>query len=96
MIHLENAERVLSQLEAIGHELGVKVRYENLEQEGEHPRIHSGYCRLRGSHLLLIDRRLSPLARCHTLARELRRFDLDGIFIPPLLRLLIQGKEGDF
>ena len=96
MIHPEDAPRILSQLEGIGESLGVKVRYERFDNSGDNPNISSGYCRLRGTDLLLIDSRLSVEARCHLLAKELKRFDLDNLFIPPGLRLIIQGREGDF
>lgn len=96
MIYPENTDRVLCQLEQIVETLGIKVRYEVLENGTDSPQIQSGYCRLRENHLLLIDSRLPPMARCHLLAGELKRFDLSSIFIPPGVRLLIQGKEGDF
>jgi len=96
MIRQEDAPRILSQLEGIGEALGIKIRYERFANESDNPQISSGYCRLRGTDLLLIDSRLSPEARCHLLANELKRFNLDQIFIPPGLRLLVQGRDGDF
>ena len=93
---MENAQRLLAQLEQLGHTLGVDVRYEVLGEKGDLAQIRSGLCRLKDDHLLLIDSQLSTIEKCGVLVNEFKRFDLCGVFVPPALRRLIEGTESGF
>jgi hypothetical protein len=92
----ENADRLLDQLERLGHTLGVVIRYEILSENGDLAQIRSGLCRLKNDHLLLVDSQLSTVEKCSVLINEFKRFDLCGVFVPPAIRRLIEGKESSF
>jgi hypothetical protein len=95
-IGVENANRLLDQLERLGYTLGIVVRYEVLGETGDLAQIRSGLCRLKDDQLLLVDSQLSTVEKCSVLIKEFKRFDLCGVFVPPAIRRLIEGKESDF
>ncbi len=92
MIHEENAIWVLGMLESLLDKLGIHVRYEALaEGEGDGtPILRGGLCRLRGSWVVIVDRRLSPRKKCEVFIDALRQTDTSGVFVPPLVRQLIE------
>lgn len=93
MIGLENADRMLDQLEMLGQKLGISIRYELLrvETNGDSNTARGGLCRLRDMNLVLVDSRLCAVERCRVLAEALGAFDLSRIFVPPAVRDLIDA-----
>ena len=75
---------ILTGLEDLAQRLGLTVRYEGLGDDGLE--VNSGRCRLRGEEILLIERRLDQAGRIDVLSRELKKLDLQGVFIRPYLR----------
>ena len=75
---------LLQHLEAVAAELQIEVRYESLADE--ELSIHSGGCKALGRQLILIDVANPLHERARILARELSRFDLDEIYMPPGIR----------
>jgi hypothetical protein len=86
-----NETSLLEHLEEIAFRLGVDLRYENLGLGGL--RCDGGYCRLSGKPMILVNRRDSRRRKILILARSLARLDLDGIFIPPAVRKVIETLE---
>jgi len=78
---------LVSSLEALAARLGVPVRYETMERGIS----RGGLCRLRGKAMILVDERLAPRERVAVLAQALGSFDLDGIYLPPLVRATIRA-----
>ena len=71
--------------------IGVTVRYDKLAT-GDIKNT-SGTCKIRGVDTIIIDRRLGTRERIAALARELRTFNLDGVYLPPAVRNLIDPSE---
>lgn len=86
-----NDSDVLSKLEDLADRLGVKLRYENLARGPI--RANGGYCRLEDNHMILIDKNDSKRRKIKLLARSLRRFDLETVFVPPALRRIIYSLD---
>lgn len=82
---------VLQQLEKLADQLGVKVLYENLDQQEFI--VKSGTCMLRGQLVAIIDHRLTPGDRIQVLADCLSRFDLSTIYLVPAVRELIEARR---
>ena len=88
------AEELCEELKTVAERVGVRVREEVLLREvGYHPR--SGICRLRGEEMLFVDRSLPIAERVAVLTDELRRRDLQGIYVSPALRCLLEGGVGE-
>jgi hypothetical protein len=70
----------------------VELRYENLGQNGM--RCEGGYCRVAGRPLIILNRKDSKRRKILLLARSLRKLDLEGIFIAPGVRKMIESQNG--
>ena len=95
-VRTENADRLLAQLERLGHTLGIDVRYEALGENGDLAETRSGLCRLKDDRILLVDNQLSIIEKCGVLVHAFKSFDLCDVFVPPAVRRLIEGDERSF
>lgn len=86
-----NETLLLEHLEQIANRLGVELRYENLGIGGI--RTDGGYCRVSGKHMILINRKDSRRNKILVLAKSLRRLNLEGIFIPPAVRKILDTRN---
>jgi len=77
-------EQILKALEEVAERLSVRVHYEDMK--AFEFRVQDGACKLKGESHIYIDRGRPTKERIHILSIELRRFDLDTVYIPPLLR----------
>ena len=79
-----NEASILSQLEELADNLGVKVRYEQIKKEGAFS--PGGLCKVKGEDILIINSKAGIEAKIETLAKALVSFDLSQIYIRPALR----------
>ena len=84
----ERLAKVLLQLEEVAERLGVKIVSDDLAIGEQNAK--SGACFFRGATYIILDRKLNTGERIRVLIRELAKFDLDGIYIPPQIRELIR------
>jgi hypothetical protein len=82
-------EPLLEELEAVAEKLGVKVSYESLQETVG----GGGLCRVKGQARIIIDRRATAGERVGTVARALATFDLDGIFLSPRVREIVEQQQ---
>jgi hypothetical protein len=83
--------QLVSALEAVAARLGIAVRYEVMDRALSPRQPGGGLCRLRGQPMILIDAELGPRERIAILAQALGTFDLDSIYLPPLVRATIRA-----
>jgi hypothetical protein len=81
--------RVLHELEALAARVGVAVRAEPFGEGLLSGR--GGLCWVRGRPLVVMDASLPVPDRIAVLSRALARFDLDSVFVPPLVRAHIES-----
>jgi len=86
-----NEATLLQHLEEIAQRLGVELRYENLGQAGM--RSEGGFCKLAGKPMILINRKDTRGRKIQVLARSLRKLNLEGMFIPPAVRRIIDKHD---
>jgi hypothetical protein len=86
-------EEVLKALEELAEKLDVRVRYDELK--AFEFRVQDGGCKVKGEPQVFIDRKKDLWEKIQVLARELEKFDLEGVFVAPLLREKVfqQGKR---
>jgi hypothetical protein len=77
---------VLQELENLAGDLEVEVRYDAIER-------HGGLCRFGGRVCLILNRTLSVPERICLIARALSRFPLDGVYIRPRVRELLEEQR---
>lgn len=91
-------QELLAKLESLAEELDYEIRYEAAGGR-------SGKCILHGQKVAVIDSRQTVEERVNALAAILADEDLNGVYLPPVLRLLVEsyrtaddageGAEGD-
>jgi hypothetical protein len=79
---------VLGQLENLAESLGLEVRYEGMD--GETAFSSGGLCRVKGQYFIIVNKAADPRDKIQTLAGALRRFDLNGVYLKPAVRELIE------
>ncbi len=84
-----NEETIIDHLEDLAEKLGIKIYYEVIRQEEESANVTGGLCLLKGEYVLIINSRATVEDRMNVLARAVKHFDLDRIYIRPVLRELL-------
>lgn len=87
-----NADSALAELEALATKLEVEVSYENMSGEGAGM---GGLCKVRGKWRLIVERRASVSEKLSMLARYLSRFEIEGEYLSPAVRRLIEQNRPD-
>jgi hypothetical protein len=82
-------DSVLSDLEAAADKLNVKVSYEALQETVG----GGGLCKVKGIFRVIIDKRGTVGEKVSTLARALSAFDLEGIFLSPAARDIVEQHQ---
>lgn len=78
-------EPILEELEAAAGKLGVKVSYESLaESVGG-----GGLCKVKGTYRIIIEKRGNVGEKVATLAKALAALNLDGVFLTPATREIV-------
>jgi hypothetical protein len=81
--------RILLELEALAGRLGVAVRAEPFGKGVLSGR--GGLCRIRGKAIVVMDASLSLPDKIAVLAGALARFDLESVYVSPLVRARIDA-----
>lgn len=79
-------EALLADLEQVAKDFEYTIRYEKGDFSG-------GSCVLKQQKLILINKRLPIEARMALLARSYTDFDLDSVFIKPVVREFIDDER---
>ncbi len=78
---------VLSELEKLALRLGITVRFEPFNAKAA---AKGGLCRLRGEPLIVIDVTLPVMDKIGILSQALSAFDLEAIYVPPVVRARVR------
>ena len=80
---------LIDNLEELAERLGIKIRYGAIKQDEDLVNVVGGLCLLRGEYVLIINSKATTMDRIKTLATALKHFDLDQIYLRPVLRELL-------
>jgi hypothetical protein len=86
-------EKIYQHLEELAERLGISVRYEDLSASGF--RVKSGLCTIKGKATFLMDKSMNTDQRISLLSECLEGMELEGVFIVPALRSLLQGGSSE-
>src|SRR5213595_4021863 len=86
-------EALCEELKEVARRLGMQVREEVLLREVGY-RVRSGACRVRGAEVIFLDRHLQPAERLEVLLDALAGRDLEGLYVSPALRRLVERRSG--
>jgi hypothetical protein len=80
---------IIDQLEELAERFSIQIRYEPIKQDEDLVKLVGGLCLLRGEYVLIIDSKATTQDRIRTLAEAVKHFDIDGIYIRPVVRELL-------
>jgi len=80
---------LIDYLEELAESFGIEIRYEIITQDEDLPFVAGGLCLLKGKYVLIINSKASVQERIRTLATAIKHFDVDQIYIRPVLRELL-------
>jgi hypothetical protein len=73
-------------LEELIEGFNIRIRYEAIKQDEDSVKVLGGLCLLRGEYVLIINSNTTVEERIEILGRALKHFDLDQIYMRPVLR----------
>jgi hypothetical protein len=79
-----NEGAILGQLEELAQSLGIEIRNEPFKKEGSFS--PGGLCRFKGDYILIFNTKATREDRIEALAKAVKRFDLDELYLRPGLR----------
>ncbi len=89
---MEMSDRdLLRHLTDLVEKLDIQVRYDILGDEEIGGK--GGHCRLKDQRLLIVDSRLPLPEKIRLFLDVLRQQDLESIYVPPLIRKMIEDEE---
>ena len=81
---MQNIESRIQDLKEVAGKLSIKIEVANLnDQEFA---IQSGYCKLNGEDLIILDRNLPDEEHLLVILNTLKKFNLDNIYIADWIR----------
>jgi hypothetical protein len=80
----------LMMLEELADKLGIPIRYDRIKPDEDEPVISGGLCRVKGGLVIIINSRAATKNKIQVLVKALKHFDLDGVYIRPALRELLE------
>lgn len=84
-------ELMLLRIEEVAQKAGMSLKYENLADDDIN--IASGLCYIYSQPSLIIDKRLDLKGKVLIIAKQLSAIDTDSIYMPPLIRELIESVD---
>jgi hypothetical protein len=81
---------IIRQLEVLAVTFGLQIRYEPIRIDDNLPNVPGGVCRLKGDNVLIINSNSTVQDKINTLAEAVKNFDLDRIYILPVIRELLE------
>ena len=80
---------IIEQLEELIKSFRIQIRCEAIKQDEDLVKVVGGLCLLRGEYVLIINSKATTMDRIKTLATALKHFDLDQIYLRPVIRELL-------
>ena len=80
---------IIDHLEELAERFAIQIRYEAIRPDEDSIRTPGGLCLFKGEYVLIINTDTTILDRINTLATALKHFDLDQVYIRPVLRELL-------
>jgi predicted metallopeptidase len=80
---------IIEQLEELIKTFGVQIRREPIKQDEDLVKVVGGLCLLRGEYVLIINSKATIEDKIRALGMALKHFDLDPIYLLPVLRELL-------
>ena len=81
---MQDVENKIEDLKSVTGKLAIEIEITNLnDQEFQ---IQSGYCKMNGKDLILLDKNLSLQEQAEVILKTLKNFDLENIYVASWIR----------
>ncbi|HET53719.1 MAG TPA: hypothetical protein ENN33_00715 [Ignavibacteria bacterium] len=81
-------ETILQDLKSLANQMGATVRFERGDFQG-------GYCILKESKIIVINKLTSTQRKVMTLSAALNELGVDSVYLPPRLREIIEEMDSN-
>ncbi len=85
-----DAHARLEDLKAVADKLSIEIISGNFADEDIS--TQSGFCRLNGKNLIILDKKLNPEKQAEIILQALENFDLETIYVPAWIREQLENK----
>lgn len=87
-----NVSIQLEDLKAVAEKLSITIETGNLTDA--ELSIESGFCKVKGKNLILMDKKLDPEEQVGVILKALENFDLESIYVPLWIREQLEKTPG--
>ena len=84
-------DALIDYLEELAEKFGIEIRYEIIKQDEDLSFVAGGFCLLKGEKVLIINPKATQKDRIRILVEAVKHFDIEQIYIRPVLRELLDG-----
>ena len=85
---MQDIKNKIEDLKSVAEKLAIEIQVTNLNDQDFH--IQSGYCKLHGKNLILLDKNLSLQEQTEIILQALKNFDIDNIYVASWIREFIE------
>jgi len=85
MDHDMTGEEILSELDIVARDLGVRIRFEKGDFDG-------GYCLLRDERIIVVNKKLNANRKASVISQAFGELGIDNVFIKPAIRVFIEDE----
>ena len=89
---MQDVENKIEDLKSVTGKLAIEIEITDLnDQEFQ---IQSGYCKMNGKDLILLDKNLSLQEQAEVILKTLKNFDLENIYVASWIREHLELESG--
>jgi len=81
----------LEDLKAVAAKLSIEIESGNFADD-DFP-IQSGFCKMKGKNLIILDKKLNPESQAEIILKTLEYFDLETIYVPSWIREQLEKNQ---
>ena len=85
---MQDIKNKIEDLKSVAEKLAIEIQITNLNDQDFH--IQSGYCKLNGKNLILLDKNLSLQEQTEVILQALKNFDIGNIYVASWIREFIE------
>ncbi len=85
---MQDINNKIEDLKSVAEKLSIEIEITNLNDEEF--QIQSGYCKLNGKNLILLDKNLSLEEQLEVILQALKKFDIENIYVASWIRELVE------
>ena len=85
---MQDVKNKIEDLKSVAEKLAIEIEMVNLNDQDF--QIQSGYCKMNGKHLILLDKNSSLQEQSEVILQAFKNFDLENIYVASWIRECIE------